>query len=150
MGNGTSRRYRGVPKRATLAEKEVSALKEQLATANDGNSKTEGHQLSQTSQGSDQQQQHDASNPRRTPNSNLEQELQAKDKENRTFDEDRKSSNDCVCRDTSSARHLGLSVPVARVVKTAECDVSWRREDEEEEDVEEEEEEEEEEAGKGE
>ncbi|KAF7380617.1 hypothetical protein HZH68_016482 [Vespula germanica] len=117
MGNGTSRRYRGVPKvrgvetrtngagitarggwvlwrsytkyrgvnmsvwRATLAEKEVSALKEQLATANDGNSKTEGHQLSQTSQGSDQQQQHDASNPRRTPNSNLEQELQAKDKE---------------------------------------------------------------------
>ncbi|KAI4481646.1 hypothetical protein M0804_009167 [Polistes exclamans] len=67
-------------KRATLAEKEVSALKEQLANANDGNIKTEGHQLSQNSQGSDQQQ-HDASNPRRTPNSNLEQELQAKDKE---------------------------------------------------------------------
>nr|XP_031828781.1 uncharacterized protein LOC116425340 [Nomia melanderi] len=67
--------------RATLAEKEVSALKEQLAAANDGNSKTEGHQLSQTIQGSDQQQVHDASNPRRTPNSNLEQELQAKDKE---------------------------------------------------------------------
>ncbi|KAI4497295.1 hypothetical protein M0802_007542 [Mischocyttarus mexicanus] len=66
--------------RATLAEKEVSALKEQLANANDGNIKTEGHQLSQNSQGSDQQQ-HDASNPRRTPNSNLEQELQAKDKE---------------------------------------------------------------------
>lgn len=66
--------------RATLAEKEVSALKEQLAAANDGNSKTEGHKLSQTPQGSDQQV-HDASNPRRTPNSNLEQELQAKDKE---------------------------------------------------------------------
>ncbi|KAL2712121.1 homeobox protein cut [Vespula squamosa] len=67
--------------RATLAEKEVSALKEQLATTSDGNSKTEGHHSSQTSQGSDQQQQHDASNPRRTPNTNLEQELQAKDKE---------------------------------------------------------------------
>lgn len=67
--------------RATLAEKEVSALKEQLATANDGNSKTEGHQMSQNPQRTDQQQVHDASNPRRTPNSNLEQELQAKDKE---------------------------------------------------------------------
>lgn len=67
--------------RATLAEKEVSALKEQLAAANEGNSKTEGHKLSQTPQGSDQQQVHDASNPRRTPNTNLEQELQAKDKE---------------------------------------------------------------------
>lgn len=67
--------------RATLAEKEVSALKEQLAASNDGNSKTEGHKLSQTPQGNDQQQVHDASNPRRTPNSNLEQELQAKDKE---------------------------------------------------------------------
>lgn len=59
----------------------MSALKEQLAAANDGNSKTEGHKLSQTPQGSDQQQVHDASNPRRTPNTNLEQELQAKDKE---------------------------------------------------------------------
>lgn len=64
-----------------MAEKEVSALKEQLAAANDSNSKTEGHQLSQPPQGSDQQQVHDASNPRRTPNSNFEQELQAKDKE---------------------------------------------------------------------
>lgn len=64
-----------------MAEKEVSALKEQLAAANDGNSKTEGHKLSQTPQASDHQQVHDASNPRRTPNSNLEQELQAKDKE---------------------------------------------------------------------
>ncbi|KAG7208199.1 hypothetical protein KM043_016546 [Ampulex compressa] len=70
----------GLP-RATLAEKEVSALKEQLAAANDSNSKTEGHQLPQTPQGSEQQQVHDASNLRRTPNSNLEQELQAKDKE---------------------------------------------------------------------
>ncbi|KAG9436547.1 homeobox protein cut isoform X3 [Apis mellifera carnica] len=83
--------------RATLAEKEVSALKEQLAAANDGNSKTEGHKLSQTPQGSDQQQVHDASNPRRTPNTNLEQELQAKDKEEREKEgkktkEERKSS----------------------------------------------------------
>ncbi|KYQ60641.1 hypothetical protein ALC60_00266, partial [Trachymyrmex zeteki] len=68
-------------KRATSAEKEIAALKEQLAATNDNNSKTEGHQLSQPPQGSDQQQVHDASNPRRTPNSNLEQELQAKDKE---------------------------------------------------------------------
>ncbi|EZA58841.1 hypothetical protein X777_15010 [Ooceraea biroi] len=67
--------------RATSAEKEIAALKEQLAATNDSNSKTEGHQLSQPPQGSDQQQVHDASNPRRTPNSNLEQELQAKDKE---------------------------------------------------------------------
>ncbi|TGZ52984.1 hypothetical protein DBV15_00602 [Temnothorax longispinosus] len=67
-------------KRATSAEKEIAALKEQLAATNDNNSKTEGHQLSQPPQGSDQQQVHDASNPRRTPNSNLE-ELQAKDKE---------------------------------------------------------------------
>ncbi|KYM95425.1 hypothetical protein ALC62_13853, partial [Cyphomyrmex costatus] len=66
---------------ATSAEKEIAALKEQLAATNDNNSKTEGHQLSQPPQGSDQQQVHDASNPRRTPNSNLEQELQAKDKE---------------------------------------------------------------------
>lgn len=67
--------------RANTAEKEIAALKEQLAATNDSNSKTEGHQLSQPPQGSDQQQVHDASNPRRTPNSNLEQELQAKDKE---------------------------------------------------------------------
>lgn len=67
--------------RATSAEKEIAALKEQLAATNDNNSKTEGHQLSQPPQGSDQQQVHDVSNPRRTPNSNLEQELQAKDKE---------------------------------------------------------------------
>ncbi|EGI68103.1 hypothetical protein G5I_03197 [Acromyrmex echinatior] len=71
-------------KRATSAEKEIAALKEQLAATNDNNSKTEGHQLSQPPQGSDQQQVHDASNPRRTPNSNLEQELQAKDKEVQT------------------------------------------------------------------
>ncbi|EFN62688.1 hypothetical protein EAG_10040 [Camponotus floridanus] len=72
-------------KRATSAEKEIAALKEQLAATNDSNSKTEGHQLSQPPQGSDQQQVHDASNPRRTPNSNLEQELQAKDKENTSY-----------------------------------------------------------------
>lgn len=65
--------------KASLAEKEVTALKEQLAAANDGNSKTEGQHLSQNPQGAEQA--HDASNPRRTPNSNFEQELQAKDKE---------------------------------------------------------------------
>ncbi|XP_043476898.1 homeobox protein cut-like isoform X10 [Leptopilina heterotoma] len=64
--------------KASLAEKEVTALKEQLAAVNDGNSKTEGQNVSQNPQGTEQS--HD-SNPRRTPNSNLEQELQTKDKE---------------------------------------------------------------------
>uniref|UniRef100_A0A0C9QAT6 DNA-binding protein SATB n=1 Tax=Fopius arisanus TaxID=64838 RepID=A0A0C9QAT6_9HYME len=66
--------------RATLAENEVTTLKEQLAALTDGNSKTEGQQQkSQNAQSTDTS--HDQSNPRRTPNSNLEQELQAKDKE---------------------------------------------------------------------
>ncbi|XP_034952259.1 homeobox protein cut isoform X3 [Chelonus insularis] len=65
--------------RATLAEKEVSALKEQLSASNDGNSKTEGHQkTSQNVQNTEQT--YDQSNPR-SPNNNLEQELQTKDKE---------------------------------------------------------------------
>lgn len=54
----------------------MSSLKEQLAAATDGNSKTEGQQLSQNAE-----QTQDANNPRRTPNSNHEQELQAKDRE---------------------------------------------------------------------
>ena len=54
-------------------------LKEQLATSKDGNSKTEGQQLSQNAAVGEQA--HDANNPRRTPNSNHEQELQAKDRE---------------------------------------------------------------------
>jgi hypothetical protein len=62
-----------------LAEKELSALKEKLAAHNDGNSKTEGLLLSQNAQSAEQNQ--EANNPRRTPNSNHEQELQAKDRE---------------------------------------------------------------------
>lgn len=65
--------------RATLAEKEVSTLKEQLAAANDGNIKTEGQQSPQNLLAIEPA--YDTSNPRRTPNSNADQELQAKDKE---------------------------------------------------------------------
>ncbi|KAK0159591.1 hypothetical protein PV327_010687 [Microctonus hyperodae] len=65
--------------RATLAEKELSTLKEQVAASSDGNSKTEGHNTSQNVQSTEQNYEQ-SSNPRRTP-SNLEQELQAKDKE---------------------------------------------------------------------
>ena len=64
--------------RATLAEKEVAALKEELIVAKGGNIKTEGQRQSQNAQSGDQT--HD-SNPRRTPINNLEQELQAKEKE---------------------------------------------------------------------
>ncbi|CAB0043324.1 unnamed protein product [Trichogramma brassicae] len=67
--------------RATLAEKEVSVLKEQLASAsaNDtANVKTEG---SNNAQSIDQNQNQDSSTNRRTPNANHEQELQAKDRE---------------------------------------------------------------------
>ncbi|KAL7307652.1 hypothetical protein TKK_0000336 [Trichogramma kaykai] len=70
--------------RATLAEKEVSVLKEQLASAsaNDtANVKTEG---SNNAQSTDQNQNQDSSNNRRTPNANHEQELQAKDRESGT------------------------------------------------------------------
>lgn len=63
-----------------MAEKEASALKEKLAAATDGSSKTEGQQLSQNAQSAEQTAQ-DANNPRRTPNSNHEQELQAKERE---------------------------------------------------------------------
>ncbi|KAK0095582.1 hypothetical protein PV326_007931 [Microctonus aethiopoides] len=66
--------------RATLAEKELSTLKEQVAASSDGNSKTEGHNTSQNVQSTEQNYEQ-SSNPRRTPNTNLEQELQAKDKE---------------------------------------------------------------------
>ncbi|KAH0557295.1 hypothetical protein KQX54_002859 [Cotesia glomerata] len=62
--------------RATLAEKELSALKEKYAASD--NSKTEG-QLPQNALTSTEHNSTE-SNPRRSP-SNLDQELQAKDKE---------------------------------------------------------------------
>ncbi|XP_044021137.1 homeobox protein cut isoform X3 [Aphidius gifuensis] len=73
--------------RATLAEKEVTTLKEKLAASTDGNIKTEGQQ--QTSQNAQSTEtSHEHSNPRRSPSINLEQELQAKDKEiNQLVDE---------------------------------------------------------------
>jgi chemotaxis protein histidine kinase CheA len=66
--------------RATLAEKELSALKEKQTASTDGNSKTEGQQQSsQNAQSTETS--HEHSNQTNTSNSNLEQELQAKDKE---------------------------------------------------------------------
>lgn len=64
-----------------LAEKEVTTLKEKLAALSDRSIKTEGQQQSQNAQSGE----HDSSNPRRTPNNTLEQELQAKDKEVSVF-----------------------------------------------------------------